>query len=283
MSKIAIVTDSSACLPEDVRKEYNIYISYLMIIFGKQAYQEFKEISPSKFVELLGEHEELPSTSQPSVGSNAQLYEQAFADGYDEVVHLTLASALSGSYASAVSAAEMVNAEKIHVYDTKGIASIQYTLVVEAGKMAQAGKSVSEILTRLDQLREGWFIAAAINDLTNLRKGGRISSFSASLGSVLQIKPLIGVTEDGGLEPTGKVRTFKKALNLLVNLAKEAKLDPEKDEVGVLHMENPEAAAQLKADLLKIYPGIEITELPLSLAVAVHAGPGAASVSWVRK
>lgn len=283
MSKIAIVTDSTACLHGEIAEKYSIYMNYLSIIFGNDSYREFQEITPSKFVELLHANEELPSTSQPAIGVTVELYEKIFADGYDEIIHLTISSALSGTYASAMSAAEMVNSEKIHLFDTKALAYQQGSLAIEAAEMVQAGKSVDEILTRVELLREGWFQAAVIDDLTNLKKGGRISSFSASLGSMLQVKPVIGVRPNGMLEPTGKVRTFKKALKFLVDKAKEANLDPEKDEIGILHMENPEAAAQIKAGVLEVYPNIKIVELPLSLVVAVHAGPGAASIGWVRK
>ena len=284
MSKrIAIVSDSTGGLTEELLKEYNIYTSYLMIIFGSESYQEFKEVSPAKFVELSAAQKELPTTSQPSPGLTVEIYKKILADGYDEIIHFTISSELSGSYASAVSAAEMVDASKIHIFDTKTVAYPQGALAIEASKLAKAGKSVDEIKAELGKLTENMSLFAAINDMTNLKKGGRVSAISASLGSVLSIKPIIALTSEGTLAAAGKVRTFKKAIQFLVDEAKNANLDPEKDEIGILHMENPEAAAQIKSEVLAIYPGIKIMELPLSLVVSVHAGPGAAAISWIKR
>lgn len=281
--KIAIVTDSTACLSDELIKKHNIYINYLMIVFGTDSYEEFKEISPSKFIELSTASKELPSTSQPAIGSTIEIYEKILAEGYEEIIHLTLSSVLSGTYSSAVSAAEMVDSEKIHIFDTKGIAYVQGGIAIEAANLAKEGKTVAEIIPRLTYLVENMYMAAAINDLTYLKKGGRISAFAASLGSLLQVKPIIGMTPVGGLDPAGKLRTFKKAIAFLVDAAKNANLDPKKDEIGILHMENPEALAQMKAMVMEIYPGISIMELPLSLVVAVHAGPGAVGLGWLKK
>ena len=281
--KIAIVSDSTACLTEELIREHNIYISYLMIIFEDVAYKEFKEISSTKFLELCASHADLPTTSQPSPGVTAQLYEEIFADGYDEIFHLTISSALSGSYASAIVAAEMVDASKIHTFDTKTIAHPQAALAIVATKLAKEGKSIPEIREELEQLQKGTAFNTAINDVTNLKKGGRISAISASLGSLLSIKPIIALSPDGSLAAAAKVRTFKKALRFLIEGAKNANLDQDNDEIGILHMENQEAATFLKTEILKIYANIKIVELPLSLVLAVHSGPSAAAVGWIRK
>ena len=283
LKKIAIVSDSTACLTEELIKEHNIYINYLMIIFGNDAYQEFNEISPTKFLELCASCDDLPTTSQPSPGVTTQLYEKIFADGYDEIIHLTISSALSGSYASAINIAEMVNASNIHVFDTKTIAHPQAALAIAATKLAKEGKSTREIITVLEKLQQNIAFNTAINDITNLKKGGRISAFSASLGSLLSIKPIIALSPDGSLAATAKVRTFRKALKFLIAGTKNANLDQHKDEIGILHMENPEAATYLKSEILKIYPCIEILELPLSLVLAVHSGHGAAAVGWIKR
>jgi len=227
--KIAIVSDSTGCLTEDLLTEHNIYTSYLSIVFDNESYQEFKEISPAKFIELSAAQKDLPTTSQPSPGATVEIYEKIFAEGYDEIVHLTISGALSGSYASAVSAAEMVDASNIHVFDTRTVAYPQGALALEAAKLAKAGQSVDEIIAELERLQKTVALVTAINDMTNLKKGGRISAISASLGSLLSIKPIIVLTTEGSLAAAGKVRTFKKAIRFLIEEAKNAKLDPKKD------------------------------------------------------
>ncbi|MCL2558920.1 MAG: DegV family protein [Turicibacter sp.] len=282
-NKIAIVTDSTASLTEELLKEHNIFSSYLMIIFGQDSYQEFKEISPAKFLELCATQDELPSTSQPAIGLTVDLYERIFAEGYDEIIHVTISGEVSGSFASATSAAEMVGAEKIHIFDSKTMVFGQGGLAIEASKLAKSGKSVPEILTALEKMRQDTALIAAVKNLENLRKGGRLSNAGAVIGGVLQIKPIVHLTQTGTIEALGKVRTFKKAIQFLVDQAREANLDESQYEFCVLHMENPEECAILKSMIREIYPNINIHETPLSLVVSAHIGPGAVAVSWYKR
>ena len=280
-NKIAIVTDSTASLTEEILKEYNIHSSYLMIIFGNDSYQEFKEITPTKFLELSSSQKELPTTSQPAIGLTVELYEKLFADGYEEIIHITISSEISGSYASAVSASEMVDADKIHIFDSRILVFPQGALAIEASKMVSAGKNTAEIISTLEEMRKHTNLTAAIKNLENLKKGGRLSNAEAVIGGLLQIKPIVHLTEEGLIVAAGKVRTFKKAIEFLIDTAKNANLD-ENYEICVLNMENPEEAALLKAAIRELYPKIKIHELPLSLVVAAHVGPGAVAVSWIK-
>jgi len=280
--KVAIVSDSTSGLPEEVTKEHGIFTSYLMIIFGEESFQEFKEITPEKFVEMCRAQSELPTTSQPSIGLTVELYEKILADGYDEIVHVTISKGLSGSYQSAVSASEMVNGDKIHVFDSGTVAYPQGALAIEAAKLANQGANAKEVLARLESMKNDVGLYAAIYTLTNLKKGGRLSPAEASLGSLLQIKPIIKLNkENGEIEAAGKVRTFKKAIAHLIEKAKEAKLT-EDYEIGLLQIANPESAAQLKSEIEKIYPNNKIHEMPLSLVVSTHAGEGAIAVTWAK-
>ena len=282
-NKIAIVTDSTASLTEELLKEHNIYSSYLMIIFGQDSYQEFKELSPAKFLELCDSQEELPSTSQPAIGLTVELYEKLFADGYDEIIHITISGEVSGSFASATSAAEMVNAEKIHIFDSKTMVFGQGGLAIEASKMVKEGKTAAEILLALEGIRPDTALIAAVKTLENLRKGGRLSNAGAVIGGLLQIKPIVHLTKAGTIEALGRVRTFKKAIQFLVDQAKAANLDESKYQFCVLNMENPEEGGILKKMIREIYPTIPIHETPLSLVVSAHIGPGAVAVSWYKR
>jgi len=280
-NKVAVITDSTACLTDAMLKEYNIHTSYLMIIFGNDSYQEFKEISPAKFLELSATQKELPSTSQPAIGLTVELYERLLAEGYTEIVHITISGAISGSYQSAVSAAGMVSCDKIHIFDSKTLTFPQGALAIEAAKLANNGANAAEILKVLEGLRPHTNLTAGIKVLDNLKKGGRLSNAEAAIGGILQIKPIVYLTPDGLIEAAGKVRTFKRAIQFLIDTAKNANLD-ETYELCILNMENPSEAALLKAEISKLYPKLKIHELPLSLVVAVHVGPGAVGISWIK-
>jgi len=278
-NKVAIISDSTGCLTDELLKEHNIFTSYITIVFGTDSYQEFKEISPSKFLELMETQEELPSTSQPAMGSTIGLYERVLAEGYDEIIHITISSGLSGTYQAARSAAEAVAADKIHVFDSKTVIFPQGALALAAAKLAKEGKSREEIISRLKELQPTGHIFGAVKSLDNLKKGGRLSNLEAYFGSLLQVKPIITMTEAGKLEAVAKIRTFKKALTHLIDAIKEADLD-EDDEIAVLHMENLEDAAKVKQAIADLYPNHTIHMAPLSLAIAVHIGQGAVGVTW---
>lgn len=280
-NKIAIISDSTGCLSEEMLKEHNIFTSYLMIIFGKDSYQEFKEITPAKFVELSAMQEELPTTSQPSPGLIVELYENLFNEGYDEIIHVTISSALSGSYQSAINAATIVAPEKIHVFDSKTVAFPQGSLAIQASILAKAGKNSTEILEELSKLQKMCLVRATVKTLENLKKGGRLSNASAVIGGMLQIKPIIAMSEEGKLEAVAKVRTFNKAIQSLIDFAKEAQLT-DNYEIGIMHMQNVEDATTLKEAIAEIYPNIKIHVLPLSLVVSAHVGEGTIGLTWAQ-
>lgn len=283
-NKIAIVTDSTASLKDKLLKEYNIYTNYLTISFKQDSYKEFKDISTDKFLELCQSQDELPSTSQPAIGLTVELYEKLLADGYDEIIHITISGEVSGSFASATSAAEMVNAEKIHIFDSKTMVFAQGGLAIEASKLAKAGKTTAEIITELEKIRPEGALIAAIKNLENLRKGGRLSNASAVIGGLLQIKPVVHLATSGKIEALGKVRTFKKTIGFLADQARAANLDESKYEFCILNTQNSEDAAMLKKQIREIYPTIPINEdTELSLVIASHTGTGAIAVGWYKR
>ena len=281
MRKIAIVTDSTGCIPFEQLKELDIHVSYISLIFGNESYREFIDMTAEEFLERCANYDGLPTTSQPSPGQTIELYESLFEQGYEDIIHINLSSQLSGSHQNAVNCAEMVNPERIHVFDSRTVAYTQGMFAVYAAKKAQEGASVQEILDYLEMMRDNNQLYAAINDLTNLRKGGRLSNVEAALGSLLQIKPICQIQQDGTLQAVEKIRTFKKALKRLIEIGTEANLSDDY-QIVVMHVGNEEAAKNLQAELKEVYPNHEINIYPISLVVALHGGPGAVAIGWVK-
>lgn len=281
MRKIAIVTDSTGCIPVEQLKELDIHVSYISIVFGTESYREFVDMTPEQFLERCANYSGLPTTSQPSPGQTIELYESLLEQGYEDIIHINLSSQLSGSHQNALNCAEMVNPEHIHVFDSRTVAYPQGMLAVYAAKKAQEGASVQEILEYLEMMRDNNELYAAINDLTNLRKGGRLSNVEAALGSLLQIKPVCKIQPDGTLQAIEKIRTFKKSLKRLIEIAKEANLSDDY-QIVVMHIGNEEGAKTLQTELKAFYPNHEINIYPISLVVAVHGGPGAVAMGWVK-
>lgn len=238
-------------------------------------------MSPEQFMERCENYNGLPTTSQPSPGATIELYESLFSQGYEDIIHINISSQLSGSHQTAKTCAEMVNPEHIHVFDSRTVTYTQGILAVNAAKKAKEGASVSEILSYLEMMRENSEFYASIYDLTNLRKGGRLSNVEAALGNLLQIKPICQMKPDGTLQAIEKIRTFKKSLKRLVEIGKEANLT-EDYQLVVMHIGNEEGAKLVQAELQAIYPNHQIKIYPISLVVAVHGGPGAVAIGWVK-
>ena len=274
MAKVAIVSDSTGCIPAETVKALDIYVNYISVVFGTESYREFIDMSPEEFLERSANYNGLPTTSQPSPGQTIALYESLFEQGYEDIIHINISSQLSGSHQTALTCAEMVNPEHIHVFDSRTVTYTQGMFAVYAAMKAKEGASAQEILEYLEMIRE-------INDLTNLRKGGRLSNVEAALGSLLQIKPICQIQPDGTFQAVEKIRTFKKALKRLIEISKEAQLT-EDYQLVVMHIGNEEAAKTVQTELQEIYPNHEINIYSISLVVAVHGGPGAVAVGWVK-
>ncbi|MTN81305.1 DegV family EDD domain-containing protein [Turicibacter sanguinis] len=281
MAKVAIVSDSTGCIPAETVKALDIYVNYISVVFGTESYREFIDMSPEEFLERSANYNGLPTTSQPSPGQTIALYESLFEQGYEDIIHINISSQLSGSHQTALTCAEMVNPEHIHVFDSRTVTYTQGMLAVYAAMKAKEGASAQEILEYLEMIRENNQFYAAINDLTNLRKGGRLSNVEAALGSLLQIKPICQIQPDGTFQAVEKIRTFKKALKRLIEISKEAQLT-EDYQLVVMHIGNEEAAKTVQTELQEIYPNHEINIYSISLVVAVHGGPGAVAVGWVK-
>lgn len=281
MAKVAIVSDSTGCIPAETVKALDIYVNYISVVFGTESYREFIDMSPEEFLERSANYNGLPTTSQPSPGQTIALYESLFGQGYEDIIHINISSQLSGSHQTALTCAEMVNPEHIHVFDSRTVTYTQGMFAVYAAMKAKEGASAQEILEYLEMIRENNQFYAAINDLTNLRKGGRLSNVEAALGSLLQIKPICQIQPDGTFQAVEKIRTFKKALKRLIEISKEAQLT-EDYQLVVMHIGNEEAAKTVQTELQEIYPNHEINIYSISLVVAVHGGPGAVAVGWVK-
>ncbi|MFR6470992.1 MAG: DegV family protein [Turicibacter sanguinis] len=281
MAKVAIVSDSTGCIPAETVKALDIYVNYISVVFGTESYREFIDMSPEEFLERSANYNGLPTTSQPSPGQTIALYESLFEQGYEDIIHINISSQLSGSHQTALTCAEMVNPEHIHVFDSHTVTYTQGMFAVYAAMKAKEGASAQEILEYLEMIRENNQFYAAINDLTNLRKGGRLSNVEAALGSLLQIKPICQIQPDGTFQAVEKIRTFKKALKRLIEISKEAQLT-EDYQLVVMHIGNEEAAKTVQTELQEIYPNHEINIYSISLVVAVHGGPGAVAVGWVK-
>ncbi|MFD1419087.1 DegV family protein [Companilactobacillus keshanensis] len=282
--KIAIVTDSTSYLPQDIVDKYHITVVPIEVVFDSQTYREDIDITTSEFYELLQNSKELPSTAQPSIGEMMNIYDKLAKEGYDTVISIHLASTISGFVNNLKSAASSIKNIKVVPYDSWITVRLMGYMVQEAAKMAQEDKSLDEIIHRLNTLRDSIGESFVVNDLKNLVKGGRLSNTSAVIGTMLNIKPLLEFDDKSHkIVAYDKVRSIKKA-----KLKAEEKL-----EKAIGNSEYPLRLLVIDADdkesgdiwakhLKERHPEMTLDRSYFGPVIGAHLGKDALAIAWIR-
>jgi DegV family protein with EDD domain len=277
--KTAIVTDSTAYIPKDVREKYDIHMIPLTVILGSEVYEEEKELTASEFYEEI-KTKELPTTSQPSIGKFVELFEK-LSENYDEVISIHLSSGISGTYQGAISAGDMVEGINVFAFDTEVSCMVQGFYAIEAAKLVREGKTAAEIMPILDELKETSHAYFMVDDLSNLQRGGRLSSAQAIIGSLLQVKPLLHF-KDKLIVPFEKIRTKKRAMKRIVELLREA-TNGDSYYAVIIHANREEEAKEWKAELEQEFPNIEFSLSYFGAVIGTHLGEGSMGLGWMKK
>lgn len=276
--KVAVLTDSTAYISKDLRKKHNIYMVPLSVVFGEESYREEIDITTEEFYDKMRDLEDLPTTSQPSVGSLLEKYKEIAAE-YDALISIHLSSEVSGTYQAAVSAGEMVDNIQVYTYDSEYSAMAQGFYVLEAAEMAKQGKTPEEIIARLDEVKEIIRAYFVVDDLTNLQKGGRLSNAQAVIGSMLKIKPVLHMV-DGLILPFEKIRTRKKAVSRVIGMLTEDAEQGQVSKVVFIHGNNEGSAVKLRDQFQRKFPHIETHISYFGPVIGTHLGENSIGVSW---
>lgn len=275
MANVKIVTDSTADIPSELLEQLEIYMVPLKVHIDGETYLDGETITPSTFFHKLENSIEFPSTSQPSPIDFENRYKEIIEKyGKDTpIISIHLSSALSGTYQSAQLAKNMVGADfDIQVIDSKKAAYMLGMIVVEAAKAANSGKSKEqclELVQRMISEQKEFFV---LDTLTYLQKGGRIGRAQAIVGTLLNVKPILSLNEDGEVYPFDKVRGKKKAIARMID---ELKKYAEKEEVitSILYAMNREEAEELKNQLTHEFNLKEISFVEVGPVIGAHVGP----------
>jgi len=275
---IAIVTDSTGYIPDDLLKKYNIYTIPLSVVFGEESYREDIDITTEQFYKKIKETKELPSTSQPSIGSFVQLFEQ-LSESYDAVISVHLSKRFSGTYDVAVSAGKMVDNIQVYAFDSALSTMPQGLFAIAASELAAEGKSADGIITYLETMKEKTFAYFMVEDLSHLERGGRLNKGQALIGSLLNIKPILHIV-DGLIIPFEKIRTRKKALNRIMSMLEKDVQEKEVKRVVFIHANNLAKAEEMQKDFLEKYPEMETIMSHFGPVIGTHLGEGSLGVAW---
>jgi DegV family protein with EDD domain len=277
-----IVTDSGTDLnfsPKEAA-EYNLHTVPLNVTLDGVTYQEGVNLQPAEFYKLLAASSSLPITSQPSAGQFAELYRNLAATD-PNILSIHMTSGLSGTFNSAVAGAKMVPEAKVTHVDTKTLSAPAGWQVEAAAKAAKAGWGLDRILEMLKRIGDACESIYTLNELKYLIHGGRISHMKGVIASLINIKPLIGVEkENGTYVQLGQVRTFKGALNGLVEQIKKKHPLGSELRVQVLHSQNPDGANYLRDQIDKLFNCNWLPLGPMSLVLGAHTGPSMVGVGF---
>lgn len=277
-----IVTDSGTDhnLSPQQAAEYNLHTVPLNVTLDGITYQEGVDIQPADFYELLAKSGNLPITSQPSAGQFAELYRRLAAEDPDILsVHIT--SGLSGTFNAAKAGAQMVPEANITHVDTKTLSAPAGWQVEAAARAVKAGWSLERILGLMKRISDACESMYTLDELKYLIHGGRISHMKGLIASLINIKPLIGVEKENGTYiQLGQVRTFKRAMDGLVDQIKKRHPLGSELHVQVLHSNNPDGGHYLRDQIDKLFKCNWLPLGPMSLVLGAHTGPSMVGVGF---
>jgi len=274
---IRIVTDSTCDLPNEIIQKYDITVIPIYINLGDKSYQDGVDLPREEFYSILKSSKIIPSTSSPSIESFITAFESLAKKGADAILSIHLSSKIGGVFNVAAMAAKSLEQGFVHPFDAGQISLGTGFIVATAAKMAQAGKSLQEIISGIQDLVERTYTFAIVDNLKFLQHSGRISQFKTMLGSLLHIKPLLRF--HNGIATVKILRTTSSAIQYLVNaIGSLGKIE----KINILHINAPENADRLKEILTREFPGLTVSNaIEVNPAVGSHIGPGAVGIAAI--
>jgi DegV family protein with EDD domain len=280
MSKVAIVTDSTAYLPEDLVAAYTINVVPLVVIWGEETLRDNIDITPEVFYERLSTSKTMPSTSQATIQAFADVFERLLSEGYD-ILAVVISSALSGTLDSAIRAKGMFPDANIELVDSKFTSLPLAYMALAAARAAKHGATLTECKKIAETIRDHTQVYFAVDTLEFLHRGGRIGGAARFLGTALNLKPILQLV-DGKIEALERVRTSKKSHDRLIELLKAAVYGfDEINMVGVVSAAAEISASKLLKKINKEFNADEIMMANISPVLGVHTGPGTVGVAYV--
>ncbi len=276
MRKVAIVTDSTCDLPNELVEEFGIHVLPLQIIYKDRQYRDNVDITAEDVYSRL--KEEVPTTSLPRPIDVESLFDQLIKDGFSDVVSIHLSSKLSGTSQMMSQMAERVKDLMVHVVDSKSISmGLGYT-VLEAAQKLKETADVETVLSHVHNVIERLKVFFVLDTLEYLIKGGRIGKVAGTIGQILNVKPIIMVNEEGVYTTYCKVRGRKKSIEKIGEIAK-SQLQKAISNVAICHGGALEEAKSLLGSLSGIKTIKKMIACQVSPVIGVHTGPGTIGVA----
>lgn len=279
MAKVAIITDSTTYLPNDLVAKYNIHVAPQVLIWGNETFRDGVDIESTEFFRRLKEAKVLPTTSQVTPKTFHEIFKDLLDQEY-QILAILISNELSGTIASAVQAKEMFPGAPIEWVDSRTTSLALGFVTLAAARAVEAGATLAEAKAVAETAREHVGVVFAVDTLEFLHRGGRIGGGTRFLGTALNIKPILEVT-GGRVEGIEKVRTRSKSLNRLVEIIGERVGDRKPVHLGALHANALEDAKSLLELANQKLNSTESILAEVSPVVANHAGPGTVGLAFM--
>ncbi len=283
MSKVAIVTDSTANLPPEIIRNLPIHVVPLHVIWGEQSYLDQVELTSDQFYARLRTDKVLPTTSQPSPQAFKELYVRLLEEGYD-ILTVTISSRLSGTMDSALQAKAALPGPRIEVFDSLTTSLAMGFQVLAAARLASLGATLKECVVEATRAREKSGVLFVLKTLEFLARGGRLGGASAFVGTMLNLKPILEL-RDGQVEPVERVRTSNKAIDRMLDIFEErVNKNSCPVRIACLHTDTPDEVSELLERARQRFGLTDVSEAfvsDISPVLGVYAGPGALGVAFM--
>ncbi len=272
MNDLKIVCDSLADVPENLIKRYDIEVIPLTIRINDVEYKDGENLSNEEFYKLIKEYKEIPKTSQATYIQFKEIFEKYINQG-KKILYISGSSKVTGTYQSAMVTKNDLEGE-IHIFDSLNLSYGCGAQVVTACEMNEEGKSIDDIIKKLEEIRDNILVLFAVDNLDYLKKGGRLSASKAVIGSMLSIKPILQM-QDGFIVNIDQARGHKKVILKMIDMAKEfVKDDAENKRIGIAHGDNEIEFGKLKEAIKNELDFSKIAEAKIGPSIGSHTGAG---------
>ncbi len=269
----AVVTDSTADLPDEWRARYGIEVVPLKVLFGTETFRDRVDMTDAEFFARLAASSKLPTTSAPSPGEFAEVYAR-LAREYEACISIHIGAQLSGTAESARVGAQSVYGFKVEVIDSQTVTMPIAFLCRVAAESATLEAATAAVRDRVPKCR----VLALLDTLRYLEMGGRLSRAQAVIGTMLDLKPLL-LVKDREIKPVDRVRTKARAIKRMVEFFEA---EGPVEHLGVVHAESSEEADQIVSRLQGALPGQEITTGQIGCVLGTHTGPQAVGIVYIK-
>lgn len=283
--KIAVLTDSSAYLTKEQQEKYHIDVLPIPIIWNNKTYRDLIDIGYEEFYQKLDEEKNLPTTSQPSIGNLQKKIDEYVQEGYTDVIIITLSSGISSYYSTVHSIAEDETRIKVHPFDSKITCAGEADYAILAGRLVAAGADVDLIMHDLTDLQKTMDVRFMVDDLSHLKRTGRLSNAASFVGSLFKIKPILSmdVQATGHISAIAKERQTKRAYkHIQTDFDNLTKNMPYKIQCTIFDSLDPNKKDEWIKDYQAKFPKYKFDTSIIGPVVGVHVGQGTIAMIWCR-